>query len=38
MSQEEFNLFYKAIWEIGPQIRYLNPSSWLNNHQPERLF
>jgi hypothetical protein len=38
MSEEEFTLVYDAIWESGPQVRYLNPDSWVNNHQPERLF
>jgi len=38
MSQEEFSIVYAAIWESGPEVRYLNPGSWINNHPPERLF
>jgi hypothetical protein len=30
MSQEEFDVFYEAVWQIGPQARYSNPDSWLN--------
>jgi hypothetical protein len=30
MSQEEFDVFYEAIWQIGPQARYSNPESWFS--------
>lgn len=38
MSQQEFNRFYRAIWQTGPQVRYQNPDSWQNVRTPQRLF
>jgi hypothetical protein len=38
MSKKEFNRFYSAIWQRGPQVRYQNPDAWLNVHTPKRLF
>jgi hypothetical protein len=28
LSREDFNMLYRIIWKIGPQVRYTNPDCW----------
>jgi len=37
MSQEDFDIFYKAIWQSGPRTSYSNPDAWSNNYAVTRM-
>jgi len=28
LSRKDFEMLYRAIWKIGPYVRYTNPDSW----------
>ena len=28
LSREDFDVLYRVIWKIGPQVRYTNPDCW----------